>query len=129
MDPWIHIDIMPFQDDLMIFPFVKIPEIILPHDQCKLEVRVFFRQHGQGIHRIIRLWQTEFHIGGFESRIALRGPVHQFEPVPVIESGLFIFKGVMRCYHQPDLIQVTVLCHMVSNDQMAYMDRVKGAKV
>ena len=85
MDPGININIVPAENDLVIFPFVKMHQVIFAHDQGKFSFRELLFEYSQRIHCIIWLRQVEFNITGFERRIGLCGPVHQFKTMPVIQ--------------------------------------------
>ncbi len=66
-------------------------QIIRSHQDEKLVGRVFLAHVGERVDGVGGLGQIELHFGGAESQVVTNGAVHQFQPLIVVEQGLFVF--------------------------------------
>src|SRR5687767_13000050 len=66
---WINVDMVIVQDNLIILPLMQGVEVVFSHYKRKFIRWKFFLQVRQRMHGIIRLWQSEFYIAGFEFRV------------------------------------------------------------
>lgn len=112
-----------------MFPLVKGTQAVGSHHQLELSGRVFLLQVSKGINGIGGPGQPELNIGGPEPVVVLHGQLHQSEPVVVPEEGFFLFQGILRTYHEPELLQIAVFDHVIRNGHMTDVNGIKRSKV
>ena len=66
-----------------------------------------------------RLWQSEFNIACAVSRRIVDGQLYKQEPVVLIQKLIFVLVGIVRTYHEPDLIHTGEGEHVVSQDHVS----------
>src|SRR5690606_38072342 len=116
------------QDRLMIFPLVKVGEIVRTQKNAKLMLRILLAEVGERVDRVARLRHAKLHVAGSEMVMIRDRQLHHPEPVKFVDQRLLLFEGILRTHHKPDLIEIRPVVERICNDKVTDMDRIEASE-
>ena len=84
MGSGVYIEAIMLKNGLVVFPFMKMHQVVFAYDEDELMAGVLFREAGHGVYRIARLGQVKFHICRPEFVMIGRGQLYHPEPVKLM---------------------------------------------
>jgi len=92
-------------------------------------LRILVGQVGKRIYSIARPGHGKLHIGSPELIIVANRQLHHSQSIKLMNERLTSLQGILWTDHKPHLIQISAIQQGICNDQMTYMDGIKGTEV
>ncbi len=116
------------QDHFIVFPAVKIPDIVAAKHNGKTMLRIPFLKVSECINGIARPGQLKFNIAGYNFRIIRCCHFNHIIPVILIGKLVVGLEWVLRGNDHPDLFKIRKIEYMIGNDQMSLVYRIERTK-
>jgi len=92
-------------------------------------LRILVGQVGERIYSIARLRHGKLHIRCSKLIIVANRQLHHSQSIKLMNERLTSLQGILWTNHKPYLIQISAIQQGIRNDQMTYMDGIKGTEV
>lgn len=110
------------ENGIVVLPPGKVPQIILPDDDQKMMIGIFFLEMKERVDRVIRFGQMKFYVQCPELRLIFNGQFHHVDPVEFMyERSAFPFHWVQWGNDEPYLLNIRMLIHGIGYDKMPDM--------